>query len=33
MSRQGFDRLGASFLSGGSLTRPPVYEQCVQSGP
>jgi NitT/TauT family transport system substrate-binding protein len=30
MSRQGFDRLGQSFLSGGSLARPPVYENCVE---
>ena len=29
MSRQGFDRLGASFLSGGSLKRTPVFENCV----
>ena len=29
MSRAGFDRLGASFFSGGALTRQPVYEACV----
>ncbi len=29
MSRQGFERLGASFVSGGSLKRPPVFENCV----
>jgi NitT/TauT family transport system substrate-binding protein len=29
MSRAGFDRLGASFLSGGALRRRPVYEACV----
>jgi NitT/TauT family transport system substrate-binding protein len=29
MSRQGFERLGLSFLSGGSLRRPPVFEDCV----
>jgi NitT/TauT family transport system substrate-binding protein len=29
MSREGFDRLGRSFLSGGSLSRSPVYEDCV----
>jgi NitT/TauT family transport system substrate-binding protein len=29
MSRQGFERLGLSFLSGGSLSRPPVFEDCV----
>jgi NitT/TauT family transport system substrate-binding protein len=29
MSREGFDRLGASFVSGGLLRRPPVYEDCV----
>jgi len=32
MSRAGFDRLGQSFVSGGSLSRPPVYEKCVQPG-
>jgi NitT/TauT family transport system substrate-binding protein len=32
MSREGFERLGASFVSGGSLRRPPVYEQCVLQG-
>jgi NitT/TauT family transport system substrate-binding protein len=30
MSRQGFDRLGRSFLSGGMLSRLPVYEECVE---
>jgi len=30
MSRQGFDRLGYSFLSGGALTRVPSYEECVE---
>ena len=30
MSRQGFDRLGRSFLSGGGLSRLPVYEECVE---
>jgi NitT/TauT family transport system substrate-binding protein len=30
MSRQGFDRLGRSFLSGGALGRMPVYEECVE---
>jgi NitT/TauT family transport system substrate-binding protein len=29
MSRQGFERLGASFLSGGLLKRAPVFEKCV----
>jgi len=29
MSRQGFERLGLSFLSGGSLRRSPVFEDCV----
>jgi NitT/TauT family transport system substrate-binding protein len=29
MSRAGFDRLGASFFSGGALSRPPVYDECV----
>jgi NitT/TauT family transport system substrate-binding protein len=29
MSRPGFDRLGASFLSGGALRRQPIYEECV----
>jgi NitT/TauT family transport system substrate-binding protein len=32
MSRQGFERLGASFLSGGLLNRPPVFENCVDEG-
>ena len=31
MSRQGFDRLGLSFLSGGALRRPPVFETCVDA--
>ena len=31
MSRQGFERLGASFLSGGSLKRAPVFENCVDA--
>lgn len=29
MSKQGFERLGSSFLSGGSLKRSPVFESCV----
>jgi NitT/TauT family transport system substrate-binding protein len=29
VSKQGFERLGASFLSGGSLKRSPVFEDCV----
>ena len=29
MSEQGFERLGSSFLSGGALKRPPVFENCV----
>ena len=29
MSRPGFERLGLSFLSGGSLKRSPVFENCV----
>jgi NitT/TauT family transport system substrate-binding protein len=29
MSKQGFERLGLSFLSGGSLRRSPVFENCV----
>jgi NitT/TauT family transport system substrate-binding protein len=28
--RSGFDRLGASFVTGGALTRAPVYEECVE---
>jgi NitT/TauT family transport system substrate-binding protein len=32
MSKQGFERLGASFLSGGSLKRAPVFENCVDVG-
>jgi NitT/TauT family transport system substrate-binding protein len=31
MSRQGFERLGLSFLSGGSLKRAPVFENCVNT--
>jgi NitT/TauT family transport system substrate-binding protein len=31
ISRQGFDRLGQSFLSGGALDRLPVYDACVVS--
>jgi NitT/TauT family transport system substrate-binding protein len=30
MSKQGFERLGSSFLSGGSLRRSPVFERCVE---
>jgi NitT/TauT family transport system substrate-binding protein len=33
MSREGFSRLGLSFFSGGSLSRPPVYEECVWECP
>jgi NitT/TauT family transport system substrate-binding protein len=29
MSKQGFGRLGSSFLSGGALKRSPVFENCV----
>jgi NitT/TauT family transport system substrate-binding protein len=32
MSRPGFERLGASFVSGGALKRPPVFENCVDMG-
>lgn len=32
MSKQGFERLGAGFLSGGSLKRAPVFENCVDAG-
>jgi NitT/TauT family transport system substrate-binding protein len=32
MSKQGFERLGSSFLSGGSLKRSPVFENCVEVG-
>jgi NitT/TauT family transport system substrate-binding protein len=32
MSRQGFERLGSSFLSGGRLKRSPVFEACVDEG-
>lgn len=31
MSKQGFDRLGLSFLSGGALRRPPAFETCVDA--
>jgi NitT/TauT family transport system substrate-binding protein len=31
MSKQGFERLGLSFLSGGLLKRAPVFENCVIS--
>ena len=30
VSRQGFNRLGLSFMSGGLLNRTPIYEDCVQ---
>jgi NitT/TauT family transport system substrate-binding protein len=30
MSKQGFERLGLSFLSGGSLRHSPVFENCVE---
>jgi NitT/TauT family transport system substrate-binding protein len=33
MSRQGFERLGASFVSGGALRRLPVFERCVDTSP
>jgi NitT/TauT family transport system substrate-binding protein len=29
MSKQGFERLGLSFLTGGALKRAPVFEDCV----
>jgi NitT/TauT family transport system substrate-binding protein len=29
MSKQGFERLGSSFLSGGALKRSPTFENCV----
>jgi NitT/TauT family transport system substrate-binding protein len=32
ISRQGFERLGASFHSGGLLRRSPVFENCVDEG-
>jgi NitT/TauT family transport system substrate-binding protein len=32
MSRQGFERLGSSFVSGGALKRPPDFENCVDAG-
>jgi NitT/TauT family transport system substrate-binding protein len=31
MSKQGFERLGLSFVSGGSLSRSPVFENCVDA--
>jgi len=31
MSKQGFERLGLSFVSGGSLSRAPVFERCVDA--
>ena len=31
MSKQGFERLGLSFLSGGSLKHSPVFENCVEA--
>jgi NitT/TauT family transport system substrate-binding protein len=31
MSKQGFERLGSSFLSGGSLKRSPVFENCADA--
>jgi NitT/TauT family transport system substrate-binding protein len=31
MSKQGFERLGLSFLSGGALKRSPVFENCVDA--
>jgi NitT/TauT family transport system substrate-binding protein len=30
MSKQGFNRLGLSFVSGGLLQRSPVYDDCVE---
>ena len=32
VSRQGFARLGQSLLSGGFISRMPVYEECVEQG-
>jgi NitT/TauT family transport system substrate-binding protein len=32
MSKAGFERLGLSFLSGGLLTRAPVFDHCVDVG-
>jgi NitT/TauT family transport system substrate-binding protein len=32
MSKQGFERLGASFVSGGALKRSPDFENCVDGG-
>jgi NitT/TauT family transport system substrate-binding protein len=32
MSKQGFERLGSSFLSGGALKRAPVFENCADVG-
>jgi NitT/TauT family transport system substrate-binding protein len=31
MIPQGFDRLGQSFVSGGSLAHPPRYDECVEA--
>jgi len=31
ISRQGFDQLGRSFVSGGAFSRSPVYEECVDA--
>jgi NitT/TauT family transport system substrate-binding protein len=31
MSKQGFERLGSSFLSGGSLKRSPIFENCADA--
>ncbi len=32
MSRAGFLRLGESFVTGGALSRPPIFEDCVAEG-
>jgi NitT/TauT family transport system substrate-binding protein len=32
MSRAGFLRLGQSFVTGGALSRPPIFEDCVAEG-
>jgi NitT/TauT family transport system substrate-binding protein len=32
MSKQGFERLGLSFVSGGALSRLPIFERCVDAG-
>jgi hypothetical protein len=32
VSRQGFARLAESLLSGGYISRLPVYEDCVEQG-